>query len=152
MIYADSTFTVACKVRDDTFHAIAERFYEERQTETWLWSPWHRIEVFNTIRHLTRHPDAARRLHLSEAKALIHRLEEDVRVGYFKHEEADWRDVMRAANLISAAHAFSLPCRSADLLHVAYARELSAEMFVSFDDDQLALADAVGLKTVRPKA
>jgi hypothetical protein len=33
---------------------------------------------------------------------------------------------------------------------VAYAKELTAEMFVSFDDDQLALAASSGLKTARP--
>jgi predicted nucleic acid-binding protein len=152
MIYADSTFLVACKVRDDTFHQLAESFYEAHQVETWLWSPWHRIEVFNTIRQLTRHPDAARRLSLAEARALVHRLEEDVRVGYFKHQERDWRDVLRTANEISASHGFALACRSADLLHVAYAKQLAAETFASFDTDQLMLAEAAGLKTVCPSA
>ena len=83
---------------------------------------------------------------------MIRLLEADVRVAYFTHMEADWRDVLRTANDISIAHGFALACRSADLLHVAYARELSAQTFVSFDDDQLALAAAVGLKTFRPKA
>jgi predicted nucleic acid-binding protein len=41
-------------------------------------------------------------------------------------------------------------CRAPDLLHVAYAKELAAEVFVSFDDDQLALAEATGLKTFLP--
>jgi len=152
MIYADSTFIVACKVREDTFYRIAEDFFEEHQNETWLWTPWHRIEVFNTIRQLTRHPETTRRLNLPDAKALIQRLEEDVRVGYFKHAETDWRNVLRTANEISAAHGFTLASRSADLLHVAYAVELSARTFVSFDNDQLALAAAGGLKTARPTA
>ena len=152
MIYADSTFVVACKVQLDTFHKPALDFYEARQSETWLWSPWQRVEVFNTIRQLTRHPDAKRRLLVPEAKEMIRLLETDVRVGYFTHREADWRDVLRTANEISIAHGFALPCRSADLLHVAYAKELSAETFVSVDDDQLALADAAGLDTIRPKA
>lgn len=64
--------------------------------------------------------------------------------------EADWRDVLRTANEISLTQAFTLPCRSADLLHVAYAKELSAELFVGFDDDQLALAKSAGFKTFRP--
>jgi hypothetical protein len=33
---------------------------------------------------------------------------------------------------------------------VAYAKELVAQLFVSFDDDQLALAGAVGLKSLKP--
>lgn len=151
MIYADSSFLVASKVRDDTHHAPASEFYEAEQEEVWLWSPWHRVEVFNTIRQLTRHPDAKRRLRLAEAKALIHRLENDVRVGYYTHAEADWRDVMRTANEISLTNAFERPCRAADVLHVAYAKELAAQMFVSFDDDQLALAQAAGLETIIPR-
>jgi predicted nucleic acid-binding protein len=148
MIYADSTFLVALKVARDTFHAQAIRFYEARQDEVWLWSPWHRVEVFNTIRQLTQHPDKKRRLLAAEARALLHRIENDVRLGYFTHMEADWRDVLRTANEISIAHGFDLACRSADLLHVAYAKELAAETFVGYDDDQLALAAAAGLKTV----
>lgn len=151
MIYADSSFLVALKVRRDTFHEEAMDFYERRQAKTWLWSPWQRIEVLNTIRQLTRHPEAKRRLQTTEAKALIHSLEADVRSGYFTHREADWRHVLRTANDISIAHAFHLACLAPDLLHVAYAKALGAEWFVSFDEDQLALAKTAGLKAVRPK-
>ena len=150
MIYPDTSFLLAARVPLDHFHRPALDFYEAQQDQVWLWSPWHRVEVFNSIRQLVHHPDAARRLLLAEAKALIHRLEADVRLGYFTHLEADWRDVLRTANETSLAHGFDLPCRAPDLLHVAYANELAAEIFVSFDDDQLALAKASGLKTVRP--
>jgi predicted nucleic acid-binding protein len=148
MIYADTSFLVAMRVRRDTQHQAALDFYEGNQEQAWLWSPWHRVEVCNAIRQLVRHPDKTRRLLLAEAKALIHRLEMDVRLGYLTHLEADWRDVLRTANEISIASGFELPCRAADLLHVAYAKELAAEMFVSFDDDQVALAKASGLKTI----
>src|SRR5207249_5034451 len=102
-------------------HTEAVEFYESRQDEIWLWCPWQRVEVFNTIRQLTRHPDPKRRLRLAEAKALIHRLEDDVRAGYFTHVEIDWRDLLRGANEISRTHAFERACLAADLLHVAYA-------------------------------
>jgi hypothetical protein len=108
------------------------------------------VEVFNSIRQLVRHPDPARRLSAAEAKALIYRIETDIRLGYFTHLEADWRDVLRTANETSIAQGFGLACRAADLLHVAYANELAAKLFVSFDDDQLALAQASGLNAVRP--
>jgi len=77
-------------------------------------------------------------------------LEMDVRLGYFAHLEADWRDVLRTANETSIACGVAVPCRAPDLLHVAYANELGAERFISFDDDQLGLAKAVGLKAVCP--
>jgi predicted nucleic acid-binding protein len=148
--YADTSFLVAFRVRRDPLHAVALGYYETRQEQTWLWSPWHRVEVFNSIRQLTQHSEPERRLRLAEAKALIHQIETDVRLGYFTHLEADWRDVLRTANELSIAHGFELCCRAADLLHVAYANELAAESFVSFDERQLALAQASGLKIVRP--
>ena len=126
-------------------------FSNKKQDQIWLWSPWHRVEVFNSVRQFTRHPDARYRILPAEARAIIRIIERDVRLDYLQHVEADWRDVLRAANEISIAHGFSLPCRAADLLHVAYAVELSAETFVSFDNDQLALAEAAGLKTVFPR-
>jgi predicted nucleic acid-binding protein len=151
MIYADSSFLVALKVRRDTFHLKALTFYQPRQDQVWLWSPWQRVEVFNTVRQLTRHPEAKRRLLAAEARALIHSLERDVRAGYFTHMEADWRDVLRTSNEISIAHSFDLPCLAPDLLHVAYAKELVASYFVSFDRDQLTLAKAAGLRTTQPR-
>jgi hypothetical protein len=36
------------------------------------------------------------------------------------------------------------------LLHVAYAVELAAEAFVSFDNEQLQLARAAGLGAINP--
>lgn len=150
MIYADTSFLLAARVRRDTLHAAALGFYQKHQDETWLWSPWHRVEVFNSIRQLVRHPNAARRLFPSEARALIRGIETDVRLEYFTHLEADWRDVLRSANELSIAHGFELPCRAPDLLHVAYANELAAELFISFDEDQLGLAKAAGLRVVFP--
>ena len=150
MIYADSSFLVAVHVRRDNFHDAAISYYEKEQDQIWLWCPWHRVEVFNTIRQLTRHPMVERRLSRFEATALIRQIEADVRLGYFTHVEADWRDVLRSANEISIGHGFDFPCRAPDLLHVAYANELAAEVFVSFDEDQLSLAEASGLKPEHP--
>ncbi len=150
MIYADTSYLVALRVRRDTFHERALAFYEAEQDEAWLWCPWHRVEVFNSIRQLTRHPDAKRRLLRGEARSLIHVLETDVRLGYFTHMEADWRDVLTTANEISVGHSFSLACLAADLLHVAYAVELAADLFIGFDLDQLALARAAGLEALLP--
>lgn len=149
--YADTSFFIALRVPHDTFHREALAFYEQAQEAAWFWSPWHRVEVFHALRQLTRHPESSRAISPAEAKALIHRIETDVRLGYYTHLEADWRDVLRTANEISIAHALEQPFATADLLHIAYALELAAEVFVSFDEAQLTLAEAVGLKTIRPK-
>jgi len=150
MIYADTSFLLAMRVTSDNFHETALRFYEANQESIWLWSSWHRVEIFNCLRQLVRQPETRRRLTLGEAKLVIHRMETDVRLGYFTHLEADWRDVLRTANEISIEHGFEIPCRASDLLHVAYAHELASEQFVSFDDEQISLAKSSGLKTALP--
>jgi predicted nucleic acid-binding protein len=142
-IYPDSSFYVALRYGEDTHHIAATQYFEAHQDESLLWSPWHRVEVANTIRQLARGTRPS--IPEGDARQMIHRLENDVRLGYFLHMEADWRDVLRGAYEISSAHGFSLFCRSADLLHIAYARELAAERFVTFDRDQLELAQTVGL-------
>jgi hypothetical protein len=43
------------------------------------------------------------------------------------------------------------PCHSADLLHVAYAKELAADSFISFDNEQIDLANGTGLSALRPQ-
>ena len=149
-LYADSSFVVASRVRHDTFHRAALQFYKGHEADVWLWSPWHRVEVLNTVRQLTRNADRKRRFSQAEAKALIHRIEADVRLGYFFHMEADWRDVLRTASEISAENAFARSCPATDLLHVAYGKEFSADLFVSFDEDQMLLARSAGLKAVNP--
>lgn len=81
MINADTSFLLGYRVPEDINHEKALRFYEARQDEIWLWSPWHRVEVFNALRQLTRHPDRKRRLRVMTAKALTNRIEQDVRIG-----------------------------------------------------------------------
>lgn len=56
--------------------------------------------------------------------------------------------MLRVAYDISVAHGFSLACRSADLLHVAYAKALGTSLFVRFDSEQVDLARAAGLEAI----
>lgn len=67
-----------------------------------MWSPWHRVEVCNSLRQFAR--GARPILKESDARRIIHRLEADIRAGYFQHLERDWRDVLRTAYEISAEH------------------------------------------------
>jgi predicted nucleic acid-binding protein len=149
-ICADSSFLVALLWRHDNFHAEARRFSDRRSEDRWLWTPWQRVETFNTLRHFVRDVTPRNAMREADARAIIHRLETDVRLGYFDHLEPDWRNVMRTANELSVAHAFSLPFASVDLFHVAHAVEAAAEVFVTFDEDQHALARAAGLEGVIP--
>ena len=53
---------------------------------------------------------------------------------------------MRGASEIAAEHSLRMIVRGMDLFHVAIAIEVAADIFLSFDDDQNALARAAGLK------
>ena len=52
---------------------------------------------------------------------------------------------MRTAGELRAEHSLKLVVRAMDLFHVAIAIEVAAEALLSFDDDQIALAEATGL-------
>jgi predicted nucleic acid-binding protein len=148
-VYPDTTFFVALRFYDDTHHETATQYFQDHASDAFLWSPWHRVEVSNALRQFARGDQPA--LTAGDARRIIHRLETDVRVGYFLHMEADWRDVLRTAYEISTEHGFSFACRAADLLHVAYAKELAADCFLTFDEDQFLLAEAAGLMACKPE-
>ncbi len=54
MIYPDTSFWVALRVKGELHHDRAFHWYEAHEREQWSWSPWPRAEVFNTIRQLAR--------------------------------------------------------------------------------------------------
>src|ERR1051325_2104685 len=103
-IYPETTFYVALRFFNDTHHEPATDYFERQDEDLFLWSPWHRVEVANTLRQFARGHRPV--LQEADARRIIHRLETDVRVAHFHHSESDWRDVLRAAWDISAKHGF----------------------------------------------
>ena len=61
----------------------------------------------------------------------------------------DWAKVHSRADELSARHTMTGGHRSFDILHVATALEAGAREFLTFDEQQGALARAAGLK-VKP--
>ena len=60
-----------------------------------------------------------------------------------------WAEVFELGDILSAAHTVALGTRATDILHVAAASVLGANVFFTFDARQAALARKVGLK-VKP--
>ena len=54
-----------------------------------LWTPWHRVEVFNAIRQ------AERLGFLAESSSVIRALEKEIRFGYWPHVDFSWTDTAR---------------------------------------------------------
>ncbi len=71
-----------------------------------------------------------------------------MRLGYFEDFHRDWREELREARELSAQWGTRLPMRAADTLHVAIARLAGADLFVTCDKDQHALAESAGLTSV----
>jgi hypothetical protein len=80
-----------------------------------------------------------------EAKASLRQFDEDIRNGVFRLRPLS-EQVFQRAHDLSRRTTPQLGTRTADLLHVAAALELGAQILYSFDQQQRKLAKAVRLK------
>ncbi len=144
-VYADTSWWLGYKCRRDIQHAAALSLFDlEREAEV-LWTPWQRVEVLNGFCQAER----AGLLAKGEARQIIRLLEQEVRLGYWPHVGFDWTDAVRTAGELRAEHSLKMVVRAMDLFHVAIAIEVAAEALLSFDADQIALAEAAGLKVFK---
>ena len=139
ILYADTSWWVAFKNSRDHHHQAAVSVWDIFQEIAVIWTPWHRVEVFNAIRQ------AERMGFLTTSGLVIRALENEVRLGYWPHVEFEWTDAVRTANELSAVHSRDHTIRAMDLFHVAIACEVGSERFLTFDEDQASLAEAAGL-------
>ncbi len=84
---------------------------------------------------------------LHEAEKMIAKLAEHIESGSVKLVNCDFIDLLMTGERISKTRTFAGGHRSFDILHVATALELGAEEFLSFDENQIALARAEGMAT-----
>jgi predicted nucleic acid-binding protein len=143
--YFDTSYLVALYVPND--HTAAALRHRGRFTGGAIpFNPLHRLELRTVIRQCAR----ARLIHESEARRILRSIEEDLDDGTLAHKPLDWTESLRQADTIAGRRAFKIPCRSLDLWHVAAALELGVNEFVTFDQDQLALAKVEGMHAVLP--
>jgi predicted nucleic acid-binding protein len=143
--YADTSWWLGYKCRRDTQHQAALILFDLQPEAEVLWTPWQRVEVFNGVCQAER----AGLLRTGESRQIIRLLEQEVRMGYWPHVEFDWTDAVRTAGELRAEHSLKMVVRAMDLFHIAIAIEIGAEALLSFDTDQIALAQAAGLKVFK---
>jgi len=146
--YADTSWWLAYKCRRDVHHAAAITLFDREPEAEVLWTPWQRVEVFNCFYQAERVGFVRR----GEGRQLVRLLEHEVRLGYWPHVEFAWTDAVRTACDLAAEHSLKMPTRAMDLFHVAIAIAIAADSFLSFDDEQNALAHASGLSLFRLRA
>jgi predicted nucleic acid-binding protein len=143
--YADTSWWLSYKCRRDNLHSLAIALFDRDPEAEVLWTPWQRVEVFNGFCQAER----AGLLGRGESRQIIRLLEQEVRFGYWPHIEFDWTDAVRTAGELRAEHSLKMVVRAMDLFHIAIAIEVGADALLSFDRDQIQLAEAVGVKIVR---
>ena len=139
--YADTSWWLGYKCRRDTQHAVALSLFDRDPEAEILWTPWQRVEVFNGFCQAER----AGLLGKGESRQIIRLLEQEVRIGYWPHVEFDWTDAVRTAGELRSEHSLKMVVRAMDLFHIAIAIEVGADAILSFDTEQIALAQAAGL-------
>jgi predicted nucleic acid-binding protein len=140
-LYADTSWWLGYKCRRDTHHRAALSLFDREPEAEILWTPWQRIEVFNGFCQAER----AGLLRKGESRQVIRLLEQEIRIGYWPHVEFDWTDAVRTAGELRAEHSLKTVVRAMDLFHLAIAIEVGADALLSFDVDQIALAETAGL-------
>jgi predicted nucleic acid-binding protein len=143
-LYADTSWWLGYKCRGDFHHLAALSLFDRDANAEVLWTPWQRVEVFNSFCQAERAGLLAR----GDSRRVIRLLEQEIRMGYWPHVEFDWTDAVRTAGELRAEHSLRLVVRSMDLFHVAIAIEVGAEALLSFDTEQIALAEAAGLQVL----
>lgn len=112
-----------------------------------LFTPRHRLELRTTVRQCAY----ARLISEAEGRRILRHIEEDLDDGTLVHHPLDWIESLRRAEAVAHRHAWTMPCRSLDLWHVAAALEIKLDTFVTFDKDQFELSKAEGLRAVMPQ-
>jgi predicted nucleic acid-binding protein len=140
-VYADTSWWFAYKTRRDIHHRRAIALFNEHPEAHVYWTPWQRVEVFNTFRQAERTGLMKR----GESQQMIRLLEQEIRLGYWPHYEFTWTDAVRTACELGAEHSLKMVVRGMDLFHVAIAVEIGADAFLSFDEEQNMLANVIGL-------
>lgn len=143
--YADTSWWLGYKCRGDTQHLAALSLFEREPEAEVLWTPWQRVEVFNGFCQAER----AGLLRKGDSRQLIRLLEQEVRMGYWPQVEFGWTEAVRTAGELRAEHSLKMFVRAMDLFHVAIAIEIGADALLSFDTDQISLAEASGMTVFR---
>ena len=138
MIYCDTSFLLPLYLPDDLWHKKATAYHNRHlQGEAFCFNPWQRWEFRHNLRQALDDE--------LSAEKLLRRVQEDLASGKLRHIGFVWTDIFDRAERLSSAHARAIKAGTVDYWHVAFALELTAQRFMTFDGEQLKLARAAGL-------
>lgn len=139
-IYADSGFI--CSVYAPDLNTDSATAFIGNINDSISFSWLNQVEFRNALRLRV----FRREITAQQRDASLSWLLSDIRSGVFVHAEPLLSDLIIETERLSALYSEKLGTRSLDVLHVAMAITLGCQIFLSFDNRQLRLAVAVGLK------
>jgi len=148
-IYADSSYLLQFLTPDvATVAAIA--MHRRLGRPSYLFVPIHDLEVPNALRlklfAAAGLAASARRLEKRAVADGFRRLKHYLETRCFRRSTLDWDAVNEDARTLSAQFTAPFGARSLDLMHVAAARHVNADSFLTCDRAQGVVAKAAGLK------
>jgi predicted nucleic acid-binding protein len=141
--YADTSLLVSLYTRDSNSEAASGLFRELEDLV--LITPFGEAEFVNSIELRVFRRDISP----TQAERSLREFQKDLDAGSFLAGRPVPTEAYERAQLISRRYTRQLGVRGMDVIHVAIALELTAEIFFTFDKDQAKLAKRAGL-TVRP--
>jgi predicted nucleic acid-binding protein len=136
--YADTSFLFSLYVPDS--HSSKALSLVKTAPLPWLATSFNEFELENSIYQF----QFRRELTSADAKASIASFRRDIAAGLFSVQPFT-EETIRRASLLSSRSTPSFGCRALDVLHVASAIVLGAEILYTFDQKQAQLAAAEGL-------
>lgn len=141
--YADTSFLVRVYTpHADSHKALA---WLQRARQPLPFTPLHRHELRNGIRLRVFRGE----INPEQRKLAFQEIESDLNDNILTHTTIPWTNTYRESEELAALHTEILGVRSIDLLHVGLALALGTNEFLTYDNRQVALARAAGLR-VKP--
>lgn len=138
-VYADTGLLCSLYAQDEK---SAEAILLIRKVQPPLPFTWlHQVEFRNALRLRV----FRKQLTQEERSSILQGFFEDFASGVFVQKNPSPPELLLEAERLGASYTETLGCRSLDLMHVAMALVLGANVFAGFDQRQNQLAHAAGL-------
>jgi predicted nucleic acid-binding protein len=139
-LYGDTSFLFSYYASD--IHSSRADNWRQANPFPLFFSLFNRLELRNAVELAVFQS----RLTPTEAAEIWLTVQTDLNAGILALVQPSLSDLLQEAELLAAAHTSTIGTRSLDIMHVATARLLQVDEFVTFDQRQTVLVNRLGLR------